>query len=70
VCAVSTNLNVLKFSISPDTKLISGVPKTSSTLTKEPTSNLVVIPLSVSKSLALSTSIYVVPIFPISYPLT
>ena len=49
---------------------MSGVPKTFSTFTKEPTSNLVVLPVSVSKSLALSTSIYVVPILAISYPLT
>ena len=49
---------------------MSGVPKTFSTLTKAPTLNLVVIPESVSKSLALFTSIYVVPTFLISYPLT
>ena len=49
---------------------MSGEPKTFSTLRKEPTLNLVDDPLSVSKSLALSISIYVVPILEISYPLT
>ena len=49
---------------------MSGEPKTFSTLRKEPTLNLVVIPESVSKSLALFTSTYVVPILAISYPLT
>ena len=55
---------------SPETNPISGVPKTLVTFTKEPTLNLVVVPLEVSKSLALSISTYVVPIFAISYPLT
>ena len=50
--------------------MISGVPKTFSTFTNDPISYLVIVPLSVSKSLALSTSMYVVPILPISYPLT
>ena len=40
------------------------------TFTKLPTSNLVLKLFCVSKSLALSTSTKVVPIFSISYPLT
>ena len=56
-CAVSTSLSVLYDSTSPLTNPISGVPKTFSTLTKEPILNLVVIPESVSKSLALFKSI-------------
>ena len=51
-CSASTNLTFLNTSVSSDTNPISGVPKTLVTLTNGSCSNLVVIPLSVSKSLA------------------
>ena len=55
-CFSSTSLTDLNASDSPETNPISGVPKTSWTLTKEPILNLLTVPLAVSKSLALSTS--------------
>ena len=66
VCSSSTNLTFLNASASPDTNPISGVPKTFLTFTKEPTLNLVTVPLAVSNSLALSKSIKVVHIYEIS----
>ena len=63
---VSYKLILLNASVAPDTKPTSGEPKTFWTLTKLPTSNLVVKLFCVSKSLALSISTKVVPIVSIS----
>ena len=52
LCAVSTNHTFLNASVSPDTNPISGILKILVTFTKEPILNLVVLALSVSKSLA------------------
>ena len=62
-CSSSTNLTFLNVSVSPLTNPISGVPCMFVTLTKGNCSNLVTLPLSVSKSLAFSKSIKVVPNF-------
>ena len=64
--ATLNNSTFLNASVSPETKPISGAPKTLVTLTKLPTSNLVGKAFSVSKSLAFSTSTKVVPIVSIS----
>ena len=70
LCSSSTNLNVLYTSVSPDTNPTSGKFDNSVILTNGSCSNLVILPLCVSNSLALSKSIKVVPCFSISYPLT
>ena len=70
LCSVSTNLNVLYTSVSPDTNPTSGKFDNSVILTNGSCSNLVTLPLAVSNSLALSISTKVVPCFSISYPLT
>ena len=69
-CAVSTNLTFLYTSVSPETNPTSGVPKTLLIFTNGSCKNLVVIPLSVSNSLAFARSIKVVPNFSTSYPRT
>ena len=61
--AVSCNANNLNASVSPVTNPTSGEPKTFFTFTKFWISNLVLKLLSVSKSLALFTSINFVPTF-------
>ena len=69
-CSASTSRTFLYDSVSPLTNPTSGMPNKFVILTNGNCSNLVVLPLSVRKSLAFSKSINCVPIFLTSKPLT